>query len=571
MKVSDYIVSVLESHKIDFVFGYQGGMITHLIDSLSKSNVIKYIQCYHEQSAAIAAEGYARATGKFGVAVSTSGPGATNMITGIANAYFDSIPVLYITGQVNTFEYKYNKNKRQQGFQETDIVSIVKPITKYARMIDSVDDLQFELDKAIKIMVDGRKGPVLLDLPMNIQRSDLLINQNCEYYVAKDAVYDFDKMPMVIEKINRAKKPFIIIGAGCSSETASLRVNEFLKHTKIPYAVSLMGKGAVDESIENFLGLIGSYGNRCANIVFSEADVALVLGSRLDLRQTGNVHSDSLKKILFIHVDIDEAEMEESDIVNKLNLYMSVEKFINSISNLDIPLSQDWVKYYRRIKETFSQTNDVNLYAKNRFPYDMMTKVSDLSNDRSIFTVDIGQNQMWAAQSINLKPLQSFFTSGGLAPMGYALPAAVGAAFAKPNLPVICIVGDGGFHISLQSLMLVSQYSLRVSIFVFNNKALGLITQFQSLYFNSNMIGSTYEGGYTVFDIGYIAKAYSLGYEKITDLTSLVNLKIIPRVIYEVVLDGMTEVIPKLEFDQPLCNMWPYLNDDQKKFTKYSV
>ena len=568
MKASDYIVSFFELHKIDFVFGYQGGMITHLIDSLSKSNVIKYIQCYHEQSAAIAAEGYARATGKFGVVISTSGPGATNMITGIANAYFDSIPVLYITGQVNTSEYKYNKNKRQQGFQETDIVSIVKPITKYAKMIDSVDDLQFELDKAVKIMMDGRNGAVLLDLPMNIQRSDLIINQNCEYYFVKDVMYDFDKIPMVIEKIKGAKKPFIIIGSGCLSKGALPFVNEFLQRTKIPCGVSLMGKGAVDESIENFLGLIGSYGNRCANIVFSEADVVLVLGSRLDLRQTGNVRSDSLKKILFIHVDIDKAEMEESDIVNKLNLCMSVEKFINNVLNLEISLSLEWVKYYKKIKEIFSQTNDVNLYAKNRFPYDMITKVSDLSNDRSIFTVDIGQNQMWAAQSIRLKPLQSFFTSGGLAPMGYALPAAVGAAFARPDVSVICIVGDGGFHISLQSLMLISQYSLNVSIFVFNNKALGLIAQFQRLYFNANMIGSTNEGGYNVPNIEYVAKSYNLGYKRIADLASLANLKITPRVIYEVVLDGMTEVIPKLEFDQPLFNMWPYLNDDQKKLTR---
>ena len=214
MKASDCIVKFLESQNITHVFGYQGGMITHLVDSLSKSNKVKYIQCYHEQSAAIVAEGYALESGKYGVAISTSGPGATNMMTGIADAYFGSIPVLYITGQVNSYEYKYDKKIRQLGFQETDIVSIVKPITKYAVMVDKPEELESEIKKAITIALSGRKGPVLIDLPMNVSRADI---KEFDYNFTVGTNYpklDSDLFEEVYTELRNAKKPLVICGNG---------------------------------------------------------------------------------------------------------------------------------------------------------------------------------------------------------------------------------------------------------------------------------------------------------------------------------------------------------------------
>lgn len=564
MKASDYIVSYFESLGISVIFGYQGGMITHLVDSISKSSKLRFIQTYHEQSAAIAAEGYARETGLFGVAISTSGPGATNMVTGIANAFFDSIPVVYITGQVNSYEYKYSKKIRQQGFQETDILSIVRPITKYAVMVDKAENLQYELSKAVAIAISGRKGPVLIDLPMDVQRSDIQV-QNERMYRYSDIKKECTKHDFLsaMTALKQAKRPLVLCGGGIASSASSSSVNNFLRKTNLPYVVSLMGKGCVDESQQNFIGLIGSYGNRDANIVFSHADVVLVLGSRLDLRQTGNQKSDVLAKIHFIHVDIDETELDESILPNKLNVNCDLFMFMKSILAEDYFFSDSsWQKYINFIRENYKQTKEIDRFVDNKIPYYYIDLLQEKAGIDSIFTADIGQNQMWSAQTLRLKSDQKYFTSGGLAPMGYALHAAIGVAMASPKKHVYCIIGDGGFHIALQSLLLISQYGLNISVCVMNNEALGMITQFQELYFNSNMVGTTLAGGYCVPDIKSLAKAYGLSYTKIQpeDIEKIGDLTI---GIYEFFIPGKTKVSPKLEFDKPLYNMSPSLPVDE--------
>jgi acetolactate synthase-1/2/3 large subunit len=564
MKVTDYIISFFVSHNIKYIFGYQGGMITHLVDSISKNKDIQFVQCYHEQSAAIAAEGYARASGKFGVAVSTSGPGATNMITGIANAYYDSIPVIYITGQVNTYEYKYQKPIRQMGFQETDIVSIVKPITKYAVMIDDATHIKYELEKAVDIATTGRKGPVLLDIPMNIQRADISpINLSSYSDFYKKPLLDLMVVQEAISLLHNADRPLVLCGGGVL--TCKKKLDAFLSKTKLPYVVSLMGKGCVGETKECFIGMIGSYGNRCANLVFFHADVVLVLGSRLDLRQTGNKNFGNWDKVRFIHVDVDINELKDDSVKNKVLIHASVEGFLDALARMKSVFSAktDWIKFAMFLKEKYSQKNDVARFLQNTAPYKTLEQIGLKADGDAIFTVDIGQNQMWAAQTLQLRPDQMFFTSGGLAPMGYSLPSAVGAAFAFPEKKVICIIGDGGFHIALQSLLLISQYKLNIMVFVLNNHALGMITQFQTLYFESNMAGTTSEGGYKVPDIKYIAKACGLEYECVDDVINKKIPDFSGGKIVEIELKELTTVVPKLEYNQPLYNMIPYLNTDE--------
>jgi acetolactate synthase I/II/III large subunit len=567
MKASDYIVKFLESQNITHVFGYQGGMITHLVDSLSKSKVTKFIQCYHEQSAAIAAEGYARESGKFGVAISTSGPGATNMLTGIADAFFDSVPVLYITGQVNTYEYKYDKAVRQLGFQETDIVSMVKPVTKYAVLISEEKKLAYELEKAVHIAMSGRKGPVLIDLPMDIQRSDVDAFKGVPDYYPNDCfVQDDLQIESAWNAVRSAKKLLVLCGSGVKSDDSKDSVSAFLQTTQVPYVVSLLGKGAVDEYSPNFIGMIGSYGNRCANIVFSQSDVVLVLGSRLDLRQTGDVHSENLRKIKFIHIDIDEDELKNSRIENRIDIHSTISDFLKTMPDIPLTPPSEWVRYCNSIRNKYSQTADITRFLQDKTQYTQYTAVCKIScseQENVIYSVDIGQNQMWTAQSIRLKNGDSFWTSGGLAPMGYALPAAVGAAFACPSKKVICIAGDGGFHFALQSLQLISQYKLNISIYVLNNHSLGMITQFQTLYFNSNMAGTTESGGYVVPDLKKIAEAYGLQYQYIADIATEKLLPSVPQTIYEVRLPELTSVVPKLEYNQPLYNMLPYLSKEE--------
>jgi acetolactate synthase-1/2/3 large subunit len=564
MKATDYIVSFFVSHGIKYIFGYQGGMITHLVDSISKNKNIQFVQCYHEQSAAIAAEGYARASGKFGVAVSTSGPGATNMITGIANAYYDSVPVIYITGQVNTYEYKYQKPIRQMGFQETDIVSIVKSITKHAVMIDDAARIKYELEKAVNIAVTGRKGPVLLDIPMNIQRADISPANLSSYSDSyKKPLLDTIAVHEAMSLLHNAARPLVLCGGGVLS--GKKKLNAFLSKTKLPYVVSLMGKGCVDETKEYFIGMIGSYGNRCANLAFSCTDVVLVLGSRLDLRQTGSKDFRNWDKVKFIHVDIDTNELNDDSIKNKVLIHTGVEDFLGLIEKKksSFAVKADWIKFIAFLKEKYSQKNDIDRFLQNRLPYEALTQIDMMADDDAIFTVDIGQNQMWAAQTLQVKLNQMFFTSGGLAPMGYSLPSAIGAAFAFPDKKVICIIGDGGFHIALQSLLLVSQYKLNIMVFVLNNRVLGLITQFQALYFESNMAGTTSEGGYEVPDIKSLANACGLEYECVDDIMNEKLPDFSAGKVVEIRLKELTTVVPKLEFNQPLYNMIPYLDADE--------
>jgi acetolactate synthase-1/2/3 large subunit len=573
MKASEYIVSFFVAHNIKYIFGYQGGMITHLVDSISKNKDIQFVQCYHEQSAAIAAEGYARASGKFGVAISTSGPGATNMITGIANAYYDSIPVIYITGQVNTYEYKYQKPIRQMGFQETDIVSIVKSITKYAVMLDDAAFVKYELEKAVDIATTGRKGPVLLDIPMNIQRADISpINLSSFNDFYKKPWLDAAVIQEAISLLHEADRPLVLCGGGVL--TCKGKLNAFLSKANLPYIVSLMGKGGVDETKEYFAGMIGSYGNRCANLAFSCADVVLVLGSRLDLRQMGNKNLGNWDKVKFIHVDIDINELNDDSIKNKTLIHADIEDFLDMLDKKSsvCTAKTEWLKFIALLKEKYSQGNDIDRFLQNKAPYKALEQIGLTADNNTIFTVDIGQNQMWAAQTLQLKQGQMFFTSGGLAPMGYSLHSAIGAAFAFPDKKIISIIGDGGFHIALQSLLLISQYKLNIMVFVLNNYALGMITQFQTLYFESNMAGTTSEGGYKVPDIKHLAEACGLEYECMDDVLNEKVPDFSCGKIVEIKLKGLTTVVPKLEFNQPLYNMVPYLDADevqqvQKYFT----
>ena len=291
MKASDYIIKFLGAAGVTHVFGYIGGAVTHLIDSLYKNETISFVQFGHEQAAAFAASAYAKYTGKVGVAVATSGPGATNLITGIADAYFDSAPTVFITGQVNTHDFKYTSNVRQKGFQETDIVSIVKPITKYCTLVDDINNLEKELVKSFSIALDGRKGPVLIDLPMDIQRQDIKTGKDsfAASIKKKSAEMDEGLLNSVLELIKTSSFPLVLSGGGVRSACAEQNLIRFCELLGIPVAVTLMGKDSFPNDHEYFAGFIGAYGNRFGNLALSKSDCLLVLGSRLDSRQTGNV------------------------------------------------------------------------------------------------------------------------------------------------------------------------------------------------------------------------------------------------------------------------------------------
>lgn len=567
MKASDYIANFLAQHNIKVVFGYQGGMITHIIDSIGNHPNLQYIQCYHEQTAAIAAEGYSKATNNIGCAISSSGPGVTNMMTGIADAYFDSIPVLYITGQVNTYEYKYNKPIRQQGFQEMEVEQLVSPITKYSKMIDCVDDIPYELEKAIYIACEGRKGPVLLDIPLNIQRSDINI-KNIHHYKIPNIQPSCNKLDIeIIQKIRFSRRPMILVGAGCLGEAEKDLLNKLLVISNIPAVTSLMGKGAINETYNYYLGLVGSYGNRCANIAISQVDTLIVLGSRLDTRQTGAKIESFIPNATIIHVNNDKEELECNRIPNRIQINTDVLNFLNLVLSEinNTCCKNEWLSYIELIKKRYNQDNEIKRFIENKSPYKMMQCLNNILKEGDAITVDIGQNQMWASQTIKMQKGMSFMTSGGLAPMGFSMPAAIGIAFAYPQKRIYAICGDGGFHMSSQSLGIISQYKLRITIILMNNECLGMINQFQRLYFNSRFYGTHPSCGYLTPDFEKMAQAYAIKYMQLTEkeLHTLNNIQYDGPLIIEYKINGLTEVCPKLEYNKPIYQPNPQLEESE--------
>ena len=565
MKSSDYIVQFFAERGVDTFFGYIGGMVTHLVDSISKNPHVRFIQTYHEQTAAFAAEGYARVKGIPGVAIATSGPGATNMLTSVGNAFFDSIPVIYITGQVNTGDYKYDKPIRQQGFQETDIVSIARPITKYAVMIDSPDQIRYELEKAWDIAVSGRPGPVLIDLPMNMQRAEISQEQ-LRSYSPPSCEEQEDVNSLIQTHLNsffQAKKPVILIGGGCHSLSRRNKENLYRLSKSLPTVCSLQGKGTIPEDSPLFAGLLGSYGNRAANITVAMADAILVLGSRLDSRQTGNIKEAFYTGKTIYHFDVDPSELEYSTIKNRIPVCCKTEQVIEILEKEKMPpANRTWLNEVAALLQKYGIDKEIERFIDNPLPYQMLAKIGALSSETTRFVADIGQNQMWSAQTLRIHEEQDFFTSGGMAPMGYALPTAIGMAFADPGKKICVITGDGGLQMSMQALLLAAQYKLPISIFVMNNLALGMITQFQGLYFDSNYAATTPEGGYLNPNWETIAAGTGLNYQRITSPDEISEKTICPGLI-EIVLPGRTTVSPKLEYNCPLYDMTPHLSKDE--------
>lgn len=562
MKASDYIVEVLKKAGTTHIFGYPGGAVTHIIDSIYKYDGICFIGMGNEQGAAFAAEGYSRASGKIGVALATSGPGATNLITGIGSAYFDSVPVVYITGQVNIYEYKKSfeatANIRQLGFQETDIVEIVKPITKYAVRITNAEDLQSELLKAIKIAKSGRQGPVLIDIPMNIQRADVDFDIP-DFNEEIENGYDDIDTDNLISIINSANRPVFLIGGGCRiSDNSALK--KLIFATKIPVVASLMGLERMNFEYENFLGLIGAYGSRYANKTLAESDLIISLGSRLDNRQTAKRDSFA-KSAKLIRVDIDKNEFDYKVKSDEINIYCDCEEFVQRIADCTdklCPVKSEWISHINEMREKYSISNEPYM----DMPARIMENISASCNRDTVITTDVGQNQIWAAQFLQTEKLCKFMTSGGMGAMGFSLPVAIGAAFALPNKQIVSINGDGGMNMNIQELHTVKRYNLPIKIIVLNNHALGMIRHFQEMYFDSLYAGTVID--YDTPDFAKIAKAYGIESYKLDKSFTVEDLSGIfykdGASLTEITLPQTTYIFPKLAVGQPIENQDPQID-----------
>ena len=347
MKLSDYVIDTLVNEGITHVFEVCGGALAHLLDSMYDREDIQTVSMHHEMAAAIAAEGYARSSGKLGVAMATSGPGATNLITGIGSCYFDSIPSLFLTGQVNTYEYKFDKPVRQIGFQETDIVNIVKPIVKDGILISESTDIKYLLEKFINIAKEGRPGPVIIDLPLNIQRAEVEIESIKSYhnYSDKNNAIEDEAVEKAFELIKSSSRPLVLIGGGVRLSGAQDELLKFIKKTGLPVVSSLMGLDAFPHDNESFIGMIGTYGNRYANLTIANADLILALGTRLDTRQTGTNPETFARAATLIHVDIDKNELNNK-IKSDLPIFSDIKNFLIKLNNLAD-------KYYKKRRREY--------------------------------------------------------------------------------------------------------------------------------------------------------------------------------------------------------------------------
>ena len=571
IKISDYIIEFLLSKNINKTFGYIGGAIAHIYHSIDKYKEMEIINCIHEQGAGFAAEGYARITGKSGVAFATSGPGATNLITPIGSCYFDSVPTMFITGQVNTYEYKYDKPVRQIGFQETDIVSIIRPIVKYAVMVDKVEDIRYELEKAYYLSQEGRKGPVLVDIPMNIQRSEVDISSlksffdSNEYFELENNKKEKNNIAEVINLLSKSKRPIALIGGGVRLSNANVELLNYVEKYSIPVVYSLMGKDAISEDYKYNLGLIGSYGNRYGNLALANSDLILVLGSRLDTRQTGTSLDTFAREAKIIQVDVDKNELG-SKIKIDIEINSDVKDFINELSQYEINIdTTEWLKKLKEYRNKFSST--VGIDNNLKIPNYVVSIISKYLQDEDI-CVDVGQHQMWTAQSLNIKATQRVLFSGGMGAMGFALPSAIGACIGS-NKRTVVIAGDGGIQMNIQELEVINRRKLPIKIFVLNNKNLGMVRQFQELYFDKKYLGTIDD--YSVPNLVEITKAYGLKARKIDDITKLeIELKDIfsnnePELINIELPVEMTTVEPKLIVNKPIEDMYPFIPKEDLK------
>ena len=471
---AEIVIECLKEQGVDTVFGYPGGTILNVYDALYKhQDEIFHILTSHEQGAAHAADGYARATGKVGVCMATSGPGATNLVTGIATAFMDSIPMVAITANVNL------PLLGKDSFQEVDIAGVTMPITKHGFIVKDVNQLAPTIRKAFKSAKSGRPGPVLVDITKDVTANVCEFEKKAPASAEKVNRFTEDEMKKAIELIQNAKKPFIYVGGGAVASEAYEEVRTFAKKIQAPVCDTLMAKGVFDGYDDLYTGMIGMHGTKTSNFGVSQCDLLIALGARFSDRVVGNPNKFATNaKIL--HIDIDAAEIDkniktDADLVGDLKEVLSI---LNS--RLDQQDHTEWVNYIKELKEKYPLRYDENVLS---CPY-IMEQIDKVTKGEAIITTDVGQHQMWASQFYHYTKPRTFLSSGGSGTMGYGLGACIGAKMGQPDKICINIGGDGCFRMNMNELATASRYNIPIIQVIINNHVLGMVRQWQTLFYD---------------------------------------------------------------------------------------
>ena len=481
MRGADYIIKAIQAAGVDTIFGYPGGAIMPVYDALvahDGGQKIRHILCRHEQGAALAAEGYARSSGKVGVCIATSGPGATNLMTGIANAYMDSIPLVAITGQVAS------PLIGTDAFQEVDVFGMTLSVVKHSFLVQNIEDLAEVMTQAFSIATSGRPGPVLIDIPKDIQLAEFEFENNAatvvDFSTATTEIINEELLELAVARIKNSEKPLIYAGGGVVLAGATDDFRAFCHATEIPVVTTLKGIGTLTYDDPLNLGMLGMHGTKAANYAVHECDLLIAIGVRFDDRATGKL-AEFAPNAGIIHLDIDRAEigkLKRANISLPGELAPKLNYFSKNLSSLYI---SNWKKRCRNNADKFAWNYDApieGIYA----PF-LINELSKQAEQNTVISCDVGQHQMWVAQHYGFTHPNNHLSSGGLGTMGYGLPAALGAQFAHPDAMVINISGDGSFMMNIQELATIKRYNLPIKIIIIDNQRLGMVKQWQELFF----------------------------------------------------------------------------------------
>jgi acetolactate synthase-1/2/3 large subunit len=468
------LFEVLQEHGVKHVFGYPGGAIMPIYDALYDSDV-KHFLCRHEQGAAFSAVGYARAAGKIGVCLATSGPGATNLITGLADALADSIPIVAITGQVPTAAMG------SDAFQEIDVFGLSLACTKHSFQVTNINDLEKVLYQAFEIALEGRQGPVLVDIPKDIQLAEVTERLDKLSHLKNKVQLPLADISKALDLLTNAKQPILYVGGGVGMANAVEEVRSFAEKTGMPSVSTLKGLGSIPDADEHYLGMLGMHGTKAANIAVQESDLLVVVGARFDDRVTGKLE-EFAPNARVIHFDIDTAEINKrraadaailGDLKGNLPLLTTALKIT------------PWQQKLKQMQTDFAWRYDHpgdNIYAPA-----VLKTVSNLMPSNTCVTTDVGQHQMWAAQHMDFDDPSNFLTSGGMGTMGFGLPAAIGAQISRPHDTVIAVSGDGSIMMNVQELATIKRYQVPVKVVLIDNAKLGMVRQWQDLFFEGRL------------------------------------------------------------------------------------
>jgi len=571
MKLSDYVANFL-SKVTKHVFVGQGSSVIHLLDSIDNQKKIKIIPSQNEQGAAIAADAYSRLNNKYGVSIATSGPGIINLTQGIACSFFDSVPSMHFSGAVITNHLRKDKNLRQFGFQEMEVINLVKPITKYAVLLKNKNNIRYELEKMLHLSKEGRPGPVLMDLPDDLKKKEVKPKTLKKYKIPKKKKKKINFENRLLKLIEKSKRPLIIPGYGVTLSNTSVEIKNLIKKTGIPYAPSWATVDLFSYKDVNFAGTFGVAATRFGNFAVQNADLIIVLGCRLNTQLTGSDISTFAKKAKKIIVDVDPAEIKKIDNLLKVDLKINLDlrDFFKRIKKLKFK-KKNYIKWKNNFKEWkvkypickltyYAQSKKVN-------PYVFMRKLSEKTDKNAILIPDASANLIWSMQAFNING-QSVFTALNHSPMGYSMAATIGAYFANPQKNIICTIGDGSMQMNIQELETISFYKLPVKIFVINNGGYGLIKMTQETWLKSNKVGVDESSGLGMPNLQKIAKAYGITTCEINNnneiekkLKYVLNSK--KPILCDVRINSDSKVNPKITSGKPIHDMSPFLERNE--------